>query len=131
MITIRTEDNRLDAIFGLMPFLMSRQMTSELGEHPIWQGGDFYFFADKDGSAIAFACLSASGRLKYVYTHPDHRRQGCFTLLVGAAEVHAKSAGLRRIVATATDMALPYYLRRGYTVTRGWKKYHNITKELT
>lgn len=130
MIAIRMADNKLDVISGLMPFLMSKQMTNELGEHPTWQDRDFYFFAERRGSAIAFACLSAGGRLKYVYTHPAHRRQGCFTLLVDAAEAHAKRDGMRRIVATATDMALPYYLRRGYEVTKGWKKYHNITKEL-
>lgn len=123
-------NTRTHVIAMLMPWMMSKDMRDELGEHPVWDNGDAYFFIVEGGSAVSFICLSCAGRLKYAYTDKSHRGRGCFSMLMQVMEGEANRSGHKRLTATATNAALPHYIKRGWVVTKSWKKYHNITKQL-
>jgi len=127
---IEQHANRNAVVRCLEPYMMDRMMASELGEHPTWSDGDTYFCISIGGAVVSFACLSGTGKLRYVYTAPSHRKNGYFSTLIQIVEEHALSVGVKRISATATDAAIDHYTKRGYRITNSWKKYHNIEKHL-
>lgn len=129
-MTIKRLDTLNDVLMWMTPWLMLKDMRDELGEHPVWENGDTYFFIANDETPVSFACLSCGGKLKYAYTDSSMRGRGYFSTLMQVMEEYALSIGHKRITATATDAALPLYIKRGWTATKNWKKYHNIAKQL-
>lgn len=113
-----------EVVAALADFVMRPEVHRELGEGLTFFDGDRFVVMDDGLRCIAFACLSKANKIRYVYVRPELRGQGLFGVLMDSVEQMADG----RITATATDMALRLYLRRGFVVTKSWKKYHNITK---
>jgi GNAT superfamily N-acetyltransferase len=73
---------------------------------------------DAGGQVIATATLFAYGKtlawLGMVLTHPDHRRRGHATRLVGACLEAAAAQGISTVKLDATESGLPLYERFGF-----------------
>lgn len=59
-------------------------------------------------------------RIRAMYTHPAHVREGVGTAILEAAEKAAREEGFREIEMAATMAGKPFYLARGYIVEAEW-----------
>ena len=78
--------------------------------------GQRVWVAERDGAARGFATLWPDGYLDFLYVLAEARGDGTAAALLAAVEAHARTAGLARLTARASDMARPLLLRRGWTV---------------
>jgi len=59
-------------------------------------------------------------RIRAMYTHPDHIRQGIGSLILKTAEQAAAAAGFKSYEMAATLAGEPLYTRHGYIVESRW-----------
>ena len=59
-------------------------------------------------------CEVSTGRIKAIYVHPDHVREGIGSAILADLEAAARDAGLETLVVTASANATAFYDRRGY-----------------
>jgi len=63
---------------------------------------------------------SDRARIRAMYTHPDHIRQGVGSLILKTAEQAAASAGFKSFEMAATLAGEPLYARHGYKIESRW-----------
>jgi GNAT superfamily N-acetyltransferase len=130
---IQTTTIKENVISAIGKYLLDKSVATELGEAIFYDKGDVFFFYYHNDSCVAFAALNRSGskaRLKYIYVDNEYRGNGVFSELLEAIYDVAKDEGKGEITATSTMMALPMYERKGWEVTKEWKNYANIKKQL-
>ena len=66
---------------------------------------------------VAFADLERDGHLDFLYRDPDATETGAASLLYAGLEGIARTWGLRRLHAEASEAARGFFLRRGFTLT--------------
>lgn len=116
----------------LKSFATSVSVYKELGEpilcHP---GIEFMFWQDKSEvlSFVGYQTKRDHVFLRYAYTATKSRNQGYFSLLLEEME-ESIPKGIKTIKAVATDSALSIYLKRGYTVSKSYTKFHKIEKKI-
>jgi putative acetyltransferase len=87
--------------------------------------GQLTLVATEFGTPVGFASLRGCDELDLLYVRPELARQGVATMLLDALEKLAAARGARRLVASASDTALPFFEQRGFrplhreTVERG------------
>lgn len=59
-------------------------------------------------------------RIRAMYTHPDHIRQGIGSLILKTAEEAAEAAGFKAYEMAATLAGEPLYRRHGYKIESRW-----------
>lgn len=131
MIHSTTKQNNV--VNNLSDYVINRDVFKELGEPILFDKGDIWFFYKKQKQAVGFCCVlpqKTSMKLKYIYVHPDHRKNGIFKELMNVAEEDAKEKGFDKITAVATNQAYPLYKKRGYETSKSWTNYHNVFKTL-
>jgi len=87
----------------------------EAGWYASRAGGRDVWVADRDGEVVGFAELEPDGYVDMVYVAPGAARQGVATALYGALEDHARAAGLARLFVEASETALPFFIRMGFS----------------
>lgn len=106
----------------------------ELGEPLLVRPGDvFGFYRDVAITTKGFFCVNLkNGKafLRYVYVHSGERGNGIFSKLMTEVERFCKEAKANEITAVSTNVALPLYLKKGYSVKKSHVNYHNIQKQL-
>jgi len=60
------------------------------------------------------------GRIRAMYTHPDHTRKGIGRLILETAEEAACAEGFRALEMAATMSGKPLYLACGYAIESEW-----------
>jgi putative acetyltransferase len=98
-------------------------------------GQELTLVATLDGSPVGFISLKDNERIDLLYVHPAVAGQGIGSLLYDAAEKLAGARGAKRLMADASDNALPFFEKRGFepqrrnTVTIGDEWLSNTTME--
>ncbi len=131
---IHITEKRDQILKYISEYVLDPLVCQELGEPLLFRAGDLFgFYEDEHKDVKAFFCLSIKAQkafLRYVYVRPNERGNGIFNSLIQEAESICKEADIARISATATNSALPLYLKKGYSVKKSYINYHNIQKEL-
>jgi len=70
------------------------------------------------GSPIGFASLKAPDEVDMLYVHPAAAGQGVATMLLDALEKLAAARGAGRLIADVSDVAQPFFTRRGFVAQR-------------
>ena len=60
------------------------------------------------------------GRIRAMYTHPDHTRKGIGRLILDTAEDAARAEGFKALEMAATMSGMPLYKACGYEVESEW-----------
>ncbi len=92
--------------------------------------GEAFFTATVDGRLAAvggvnrdpYDAYQAAGRVRRVYVHPDARRCGVASALMGHIEAHARAHFERLNLFTSSAEAALFYLQRGYVDVVGVHK---------
>lgn len=88
-------------------------------------GGDAYKAANPGGDADALLDPATDpARIRAMFTHPSHARQGIGRRLFETARAAAKDAGFRSLVLTATLPGIPLYESLGFRVVRRYDDVH-------
>jgi len=114
----------------LKDYTFDSTVFKELGEPLIYHEGIKFLFWIENSKVLSFIGYSEKNRkckLRYAYTHPDHRNKGHFSKLIEEMEEFTYCG---TVEATATKSALHIYLKRGYIVTKEFKNYAKIKKSL-
>lgn len=130
---IHSTNKELNVVNNLKDYVINREVFKELGEPILFDEGDIWFFYKNGKDVVGFCCVlpqKSSMRLKYIYVHPDHRKNGIFKTLMDVAEEETKEKGFDKITAVATNQAYPLYQKRGYETTKSWTNYHNVFKSI-
>jgi putative acetyltransferase len=91
--------------------------------------------AEDGGHLVGFAELSPEGTIDMVYVHKDHQGRGIATALLAELESSARKTGVSRLTTTASRVAKPFFLRRGFnqlaaqTVERRGMRIENFRME--
>jgi putative acetyltransferase len=78
-------------------------------------GKKLTLIATLDGSPVGFAALEGANTIDMLYVHPAVARQGIGTMLYGALEKLAASRGASHLTVDASDAALPFFQKHGFT----------------
>ncbi len=60
------------------------------------------------------------GRIRAMYTHPEHAHRGIGRMIIFAAEAAARAEGFEALEMAATMAGVPFYLKCGYTIETEW-----------
>jgi putative acetyltransferase len=74
--------------------------------------------ATLDGSPVGFVALKQPDTVDLLYVHPAVARQGAGTMLLDAVERLMAARGTNRLTVDASDSALGFFERHGYTPQR-------------
>jgi putative acetyltransferase len=77
--------------------------------------GALTLVATYEGTAIGFASLADNKQIDMLYVHPGAAGQGTGTMLADALERLAAGRGSEEITVEASDAALGFFEKRGYT----------------
>lgn len=114
----------------LKDYTFNPLVFKELGEPLIYHEGIRFLFWIENSEVLSFIGYTEKFpkcRLRYAYTHPDHRNKGFFSKLIDEMEEFTTCG---TVEATATKSALSHYLKRGYVITKEFKHYAKIKKSL-
>lgn len=67
------------------------------------------------GEAVGFVSLKGGDEIDLLYVHPDAAGQGVACMLCEAVEKLAAARGAKRLTVDASDTALGFFQKRGYT----------------
>jgi putative acetyltransferase len=76
------------------------------------------FVAEVDGRAEAFIDLQEDGHIDMMFCAPEHAGQGLAAQLFSSLEQEARRRGLPRLHVEASEMAKPFFERRGFALVR-------------
>jgi putative acetyltransferase len=68
-----------------------------------------------DGEYLGFGSLKDNKTIEMLYVHPDFAGEGVGTAIADALERIAHARGAEAITVDASDTAVPFFERRGYT----------------
>ena len=80
--------------------------------------GRLRLVADGSSNLMAFIDIETDGHIDLLYAAPESARTGVAVRLYQEAEARVIQAGVRRLYAEASELARPFFERRGF-VTRG------------
>jgi len=60
-------------------------------------------------------------RIRAMYTHPDHAKQGIGRIIIEASEFAARNDGFKALQMVATLAGIPFYERCGYDIESQWE----------
>ncbi|NRG18381.1 GNAT family N-acetyltransferase [Rhizobiales bacterium] len=72
---------------------------------------------DKDDQAVAFADLEPDGHIHFLYAAPEAAGTGAVSTLYDRLEEKARDLGFIRLYAEASEAALRFFLKKGFTKT--------------
>lgn len=81
-------------------------------------GTRLVWVAERSDDLLGFAELESDGHIDMVYVAPESARQGVATALLRALEAHAREVGLGRLFVEASETALPFFTRAGFSNPR-------------
>ena len=70
--------------------------------------------AEREGRALGFGDMDATGYLDRLYVHRDFQGRGAASAIAEALEGYALGLGLGRVTVHASRTARPFFQRRGY-----------------
>ncbi|WP_020410575.1 GNAT family N-acetyltransferase [Hahella ganghwensis] len=76
------------------------------------------FLAILDGRVAGFIELDPDGHIDCTYTHPGFQRRGIATSLYRHLEGEAQSRGMSRLYVEASEIALPFFEKHGFSLIR-------------
>ncbi len=74
--------------------------------------------AEEDGEPVGFATMRDNAMIENVHVHPDMAFMGVGRHLVDALERLAQARGAKKLAASVTDNALPFFEKLGYVAVR-------------
>jgi putative acetyltransferase len=77
-------------------------------------GGMLTLVVQLDGEYLGFGSLKDNKAIDMLYVHPDFAGEGVGTALADALEKIAGARGAEAVTADVSDMAVPFFERRGY-----------------
>lgn len=80
--------------------------------------GRAVFVAEVDGRAEAFIDLQEDGHIDMMFCAPEHAGQGLAAQLFSSLEQEARRRGLPSLHVEASEMAKPFFERRGFVLVR-------------
>ena len=80
--------------------------------------GRAVYVAEIDGRPEAFIDLQENGHIDMMFCAPDHTGQGLAAQLFVMLEREARRRGLARLHVDASEVAKPFFERRGFTLVR-------------
>lgn len=126
--------NKKDILKHLADFLLEKKVFQELGEPILYEKGDVFWVKIHKGKTVGFACVffqKDSARLKYIYVQESQRGNGFFTELYNELEKFCIDLKFQKITATCTNRALPIYQKKGWEISKSFKNYHYIFKNIS
>lgn len=72
--------------------------------------------ADQRGRIATFIDLEPDGHIDRLYCAPEAAGQGIATQLYEGAEAAARTQGIRQLFTEASELARPFFARKGFTV---------------
>lgn len=93
---------------------------ASINEDDLAQGlaGQLALVATIGGEPVGFATLAGTTNIDMLYVHPAAARCGVASALVDALEKLAAARGAVTLAVDASDTALPFFTRRGYSPER-------------
>lgn len=81
--------------------------------HWHWLMAEYRFMAAADGHSriVGFTSVDGNGHLHSMFTHKDFLRQRIASVLLEAAECHARKCGAARMTAEVSITARPFFSR--------------------
>ena len=80
----------------------------------------FHILASKNDEVIAVGCIhkleEGVGRIRFMGVDADHQKQGIGQAIVKLLEENAKSKKFSKVRLWARELALEFYLNRGYKI---------------
>ena len=73
---------------------------------------------DDGGDPIAYVDLEANGHIDHLYCRPDWARRGVASALYDRLERMALERGVKALYVEASEVALAFFLRKGFVLTR-------------
>jgi putative acetyltransferase len=71
--------------------------------------------ATLENSPVGFASMKGADQIDFLYVHPAAARQGVASMLIDALEKLAGGRGAKSLTVDASDNALEFFSRRGYS----------------
>jgi putative acetyltransferase len=73
--------------------------------------------AEENGELMGFVSYEADGHIDLLFTSPNHERKGVASALYQEVESILANNGVREIYTEASLVALPFFKRKGFTVS--------------
>jgi len=73
---------------------------------------------DEQNKPIAYADLEPDGHIDHLFCHPDAGRKGVASALYDELELAAVAWKLQRLYVEASEIARPFFARKGFTLIR-------------
>lgn len=100
--------------------LMDREFLKEMGEPLIWDKKQNWMLCYSGTELAGFMCYN-SDTICYAYTFPKYRGQGVFSTLY-------RELPDRDWKVVASNMSLPIFLHKGFTIIKSYKICHKLKK---
>jgi putative acetyltransferase len=110
----------------------AQQIAAWAPENPSlekWQNSlknTFCLIAEENAHIVGFGDMSLhNGKIERLYTHKDYQGKGVASLILQGLENRARQSGVAELMTESSITALPFFLKRGFLITKEQNKLHN------
>ncbi len=129
---VKGDDRNIGQLLGW--FAMSREVSKEMDGYPILTDKDTtWFVAHMKLDVIGFGAIKwmkSHAILTYSYVVPEFRKKGIHKRLLDDRIAHIVSKGMKLVKADCTKASLGNFKRLGFTVSKEFRNWTKVEKEL-